>query len=277
VNSTFDDEPLIREPQQPPPATADARSPVRLFALIAIVGLILGVIGAWLWESNGTVPPRNITAAVTGTEAAIATPAVERPLPPLAQMDTFLRAIISALSSNPLLARWLATDDLIRQMADAIDKVSRGQSPARDQPVLKPQGDFEVRGAQRELTIDPESYRRYDRFVEIVASLDPAAVARVYRTIQPRLDEAYRALGRSEGSVDQAVAVALDMLIATPTVKDPIRIVPGKGATYAFADPRLEALTPAQKQLVRMGPQNLEMIHSRLREIADAIATSAKR
>ena len=61
------------------------------------------------------------------------------------------------------------------------------------------------------------------------------------------------------------------MLLATPTVDGPIRIVPGKGATYAFADPRLEALTPAQKHLIRMGPENQRMIQTRLREIRDEL------
>lgn len=275
MSPTFDDEPLIREPERPAePAPPQERSPVRVFAVIAAVGLVIGAIGAWLWESSGVAPPRNTTAAVTGTEAVIATPEAARPLPPLNQMDTFLRALIGAISSHPELLRWLSTDDLIRQMADAIDKISRGQSPARDQAVLKPQQSFETRGSQREMTIDPDSYHRYDNLAAIVASLDPAAIARAYRTIQPRLDEAYRALGRSDSSVDQAVAVALDVLIATPTVNDPIRIVPGKGATYAFADPRLEALSPAQKHLIRMGPRNREMIHSRLQQIADAIAAS---
>ena len=85
------------------------------------------------------------------------------------------------------------------------------------------------------------------------------------------MDEAYRALGRSENSVDQALGVALDVLLATPSVDGPIRIVPGKGATYAFADPRFETLTPAQKHLIRMGPENQRIIQTRLREIRDEL------
>lgn len=283
MSPDFDDEPLIRAPETTPdPETPLQRSPARVFAIIAAVGLVIGGLGAWLWESANRPPAQNASGAVTATDAAIATFEPARPLPPLDQMDTYLRALVGALSSHPELARWLATEGLIRQMADGIDKISRGQSPAKEQTALRPEGTFEISGsappsrgrygeASREMTIDPASYRRYDRFAAIVASLDPAAVARAYRTIQPRLDEAYRALGRSESSVDEAVGVALDVLLATPTVKDPIRIVHGKGATYAFADPRLEALSPAQKHLLRMGPRNLEIIHTRLREIEAAI------
>jgi hypothetical protein len=241
--------------------------------LIAGLGLVAGATGAWWWARSPAAP-----AAADGprvaTDAAVA-PATEpiRPLPPLGQMDIFLRALLGTLSASPEWTRWLATDDLIRQMAHAIDVVARGRSPARELTVLRPDGAFRTTGSPRQLTLDPASYRRFDGLATAVASLDARAVAEVYRTIQPRLEEAYRALGRSESSVDQAVRAALQVLIDTPAVEDPIRLVPGAGATFAYADPRLQTLAPAQKQLIRMGPQNLARVTARLREIKTAIET----
>jgi hypothetical protein len=127
------------------------------------------------------------------------------------------------------------------------------------------------------LTITPESFRRYDRFAALVESLDARAVVEAYRTIQPRLDEAYRALGRSEGGVDTALDIALQALIATPVPVAPVAVVPGKGATYAFRDPALERLSPPQKQLLRMGPDNMRVIQARLREIRAELTNSDKR
>ena len=83
-----------------------------------------------------------------------------RPLPPIGQMDTFLRALLGGLSSSPELARWLATDDLIQQMANGIERVSTGQSAARDVPVLKPGGTFGTSGSSQRATIDSASFRR---------------------------------------------------------------------------------------------------------------------
>jgi hypothetical protein len=40
---------------------------------------------------------------------------------------------------------------------------------------------------------------------------------------------------------------------------------------YQFADPRLEALPGAQKQLVRMGPENTRLIKNKLRSLLDAL------
>jgi hypothetical protein len=162
--------------------------------------------------------------------------------------------------------RWLATDNLIRQMANVIDRVSRGLSPAPEVAVLRPQGDFDVtRG--KEVTVSPANFRRYDGLASVVESLDAKAVVEAYRTIHPRLDEAYRALGRTEGGVDHAIDVALQTLIDTPVPVEPVRVISGKDATYVFADDKYEQLQPAQKQLLRMGPDNIRRIQARLREI----------
>jgi len=254
------------------PAVSRRRTPV-LF--IAIVGLIAGAGGAWWWARERASPAP--AAARTATDTPIAPAAEPVKLPPLGQMDIFLRALLGSLSASPELARWLATDDLIRQMAHAIDLVSRGQSPARELGVLRPEGPLQTSGTPRTVSINPASYRRFDGIARTVASLDPAAVAAAYRTIQPRLDEAYRALGRTSLSVDQAVATALQVLIDTPEAADPIRLAPGPGATLGFADPDLQALPAAQKQLIRMGPENAARVKDTLRRIKIAIETPASR
>lgn len=277
--SDLDDRPLVRAPQaEGVSAEPEAPSSRRMIISIALVGLLLGGLGAWWWaRDRGNAAPVT-TAANSGTEAVITpeSPA-SRPLPPLGQMDTFLRALLGALSTRPELARWLTTDDLIRQMAHAIDRVSRGFSPAADVPVLQPPGPFDPAGPRTEMIIAPASYRRYDGLATLVSSVDARAVADAYHIIQPRLDQAYRGLGRSEGSVDAAVHVALQLLIDTPSISGPVPIVQGKGATYAFADDRLESLRPVQKQLVRMGPENAARVQARLREIKEAIETPRPR
>jgi len=40
---------------------------------------------------------------------------------------------------------------------------------------------------------------------------------------------------------------------------------------YQFADPKLEALPPLQKQLLRMGPENSRRVKAYLRELAAAL------
>src|SRR5262245_2860707 len=109
--SELDDRPLERVsvPEAPPsdakPATATP------LVIIAIAGLIVGAGAAWWWLQSRRAPaPAASTSTSAGTEATVTPSEPARPLPSLDQMDTFLRALLGALSSHPDVARWLATD-----------------------------------------------------------------------------------------------------------------------------------------------------------------------
>ena len=56
-------------------------------------------------------------------------------------------------------------------------------------------------------------------------------------------------------------------LLKTPVVEGDILVVPAN-VGYAYADPKLESLSHAQKQLLRMGPQNVRAVQEKLRAIA---------
>jgi hypothetical protein len=268
-----DDRPLERT-TIPEPGVEATRPAGRYLAVIALVGLAAGAAAAWWWAHAQRSPAPAATVSPQSTDAIVPAPSdPARTLPPLGQMDTFLRALIGGLSAHPDVVRWLSTDGLIQQMANGVDRVSRGQTPARELPAFRPDGEFRIVRRGRNITIDPESFRRYDVLAALVQSLDARAVADAYRTIRPRLDEAYRGLGRAEGGVDDAMRVALQQLIDTPLPAEPIAVVPGRGATYAFADPKFEGLTGAQKQLLRMGPANAERVQARLREFKRALET----
>lgn len=249
-----------------------SQTDTRAIAVIAI-GLVVFVgVGAW-WMSRPT-PWANVTPnAVIATEAPIGKPVLPPvDLPPLDQMDSFLRPLLAALSSRPELANWLATDDLVRQLAAAIDQASAGLSPARDFKVIAPSSTFVAAGHGDGRTIDPASYRRYDGLVRTVTSIDAARIAQIYTTIRPRLNEAYRSMGHPEGNVDAAIARAIDILLDTPNVKDPIALTAGSGG-WAFADEDLEDLTPTQKQLLRMGRPHADALKIWLRALRAALAS----
>jgi hypothetical protein len=245
---------------------------IKPIAVIAALLVLLLVAGAWWFSRPGPRPAGNATPkAVTSTEAPIDKPAPPVNLPPLDQMDTYLRPLLSALSARPELARWLATDDLVRQLAMALDRSSTGDSPARDFKVVKPSAPFTVSSARGKRTIDPASYQRYDGLVTTVTSIDASKVAQIYKTIRPRLNEAYQGLGHANGNVDQALQRTLDYLIDTPVVKDPIVVRETGGAGWAYDDGNLESLMPAQKQLLRMGSANVDKLLVWLRALQSAL------
>lgn len=224
------------------------------FLLVALLGA-----GAW-WMRQSPASTNATSGAVTATEAPVTSPAPPVDLPPLDEMDAFLRPLLQALSNRPELVRWLATDDLVRQLAAAIDQASQGDNPAGGFKELMPPSRMTVERRNNRRTIDPASYRRYDGLVTTVTSIDASAVARIYKTIRPRLNEAYQNMGHPGGSVDTAVKQALDLLLTTPVVKGPVMLEEGAGARWAYADPNLERLTLTQKQLVRMGPAHTDAL-----------------
>lgn len=266
-----DDTPLERTPSTSLGGGPSGGGPSLL--PIAIGGgliVLLLAAGAW-WMSRRPGPANATPAAVTATEAPITAPPPPAPLPPLDGMDPLMRSLLGALSSRPELARWLATDNLVQQLAAAIDKASQGKSSSKEFKAIAPAGPFVTLRAGGRRTIDPAGYRRYDGLVDTVTSIDASAVARVYKTIRPRLNEAYRNMGHPDGDVSHALGQALDILIDTPVVKQPIAVVEGAGARWAYADPKLEALTQTQKQLLRMGPEHVDALLVWLRALRNGL------
>jgi hypothetical protein len=263
---------LDRDGVTPPPAPIPAQRAWKPWVIAAAVALAIGggALTRWWTLQRPAATGDAARPAVAGTDVPLES---GQALPPLDDMDPFLRTLLKGLSARPELAAWLATDNLIQQMAWTVDRVSHGESPARELKVLAPEGSLSTIRVGRTRRIDESSYARYDGLAAAIASVDPAAVASAYRTIQPRLNEAYGALGRTESTVDVAVQQALDVLISTPIPSGPIEVVEGKGATWSFADPSLERLNPAQKHLLRMGPRNAARVIETLKAVRQRLTS----
>jgi len=195
-------------------------------------------------------------------------------LPPLNESDALVRELVKQISSHPRVAAWLATDDLIRNFTIAVENVAEGKTPARQLPMLRPATGFRVLERGDESIIDPRSYERYDALAAATASMDAAGSARLYTTLKPRIEEAYREL--RDSPFDRTFERAIVQLLAAPAQEGPTAVVP-RGVGFGFADPRLEGLTAAQKQLLRMGPRNMRTVQAALRDIALALGIPAER
>lgn len=254
---------LDKTDEQPPPADSGGRRPRAAWIVAAIVLVALAAAGYWRWSRPATPPAE--TGPVTAYRAA---PEPARPagpainLPPLDQSDAMVRQLIAALSSHPRIAAWLATPNLIRTMAVVVENIDSGLSPSRHLRVLRPTPLFRVEGGSRP-TLDAASYARFDGIADAAASIDVAGAAALYAGLRPRLEEAYRELGR-QGSFDAALERAIVTLLQVPVVEAPIPLTLGQGARYEYADERLQALTPPQQQLLRMGPRNVRIIQEKL-------------
>ena len=59
-------------------------------------------------------------------------------------------------------------------------------------------------------------------------------------------------------------------MLAVPVPEQPPELVKGV-LTYRYADPELEALSPAAKHLLRLGPENAREIQEKLRFFRNAL------
>ena len=177
--------------------------------------------------------------------------------------------MVEQISSHPQLAEWLLTPELIRGFVVVVDNIAEGASPAKHLEVAAPEGDFGVRESADRIYLAPTSFQRFDLLVDVIESLDTAGTAELYAAIRPLCQQAYQDLGYPGEDFDGALEKAIRRVQAVPVVEGPIELQ-RKVTAYEFADPTLEDLTPAAKQFLRLGPENLQRLQSKLAELARA-------
>jgi hypothetical protein len=206
------------------------------------------------------IPPR--PAAVTAETAE--TP-VAPALPALEDSDAMVREQLSAAGMGPELDR-LGQQHLAQQGAALIDSLSRGLVLRKLLPVDPPKEAFSVVEQDGQMFMNPAGYNRYNDYAEAIATLDAVALANNFHTMRPLYEQAYGQLGLNPDDFDNALIRMLDRILATPEIDGPIALA-RKSVMYQYADPQLEELTPLQKQLLRMGPDNIRRIKEQARQL----------
>ncbi len=246
-------------------------------ALLAVLGVVaiaaLGLGGWWMWRRSHRAPaPMLVPASSNPAPGAPAAPAAEVAidLPELDASDEVVRRSVAELSSRPEWAAWLVTDDMVRHFVVSVVAVAEGRSPESQLRFLVPKGPFSTQASGERTVVDPGSFRRYDVATATFASLDTEGVARLYRQMHPLIEEAYRELGLPDRTFDETLSVAVGNLLRARVPDTPLEVAP-EGGVYVFSAPDVEALSPAEKHLLRMGPENARRFQTKLREIAGAL------
>jgi DUF3014 family protein len=256
----------------PPPPRRSTNYTVWTATIVAAI-----VVAGGVWYLTSKRPPSSPPAVNVPAPAPQAT-VPERPegplvqaedidLPPLPQTDPIVRELVARLSSHPTIAAWLTTKGLIANFTVATLTIAEGRTPVQFLRPIAPRGRFRTRGAGEELLVDPRSYDRYNPHADAISALDAVGTASLYLTLKPRISDAYRELGYPEGDFDRVLERAIGVLLQTPALDEKVALEP-KGVTYAYSDPKLESLSPAQKQFLRLGPRNSQAIRAKLEEIA---------
>jgi len=268
-----EDQETIR-PYRPEPARKRLLFPVTLAAVAVVAVGLLAVLFVVFrhpsapMTSPAPVAPRLLASASPPAAARVA-------LPSLDDSDPFVRQLAASLSAHPELARWLSRSALVRTLTAVVVNVANGETPRPHLEFLAPKQRFRAsRRPGRLIVPDPAGFAGYDLFADAVASVDAATAVRTYRALAPLFESAYVELGHPEGGFAAALDAAIGALLAVPVPGDDVELVP-HAIGFRYSDPKLEALRPAQKQFLRIGPRNVRLVQGKLREVAAALAAPA--
>ncbi|TAK18597.1 MAG: DUF3014 domain-containing protein [Acidobacteria bacterium] len=273
----YDDLPLGR-PSSPPPAlpSPPRSSPVTrwIVAIAAIVAAGGGLYFWWLTRQPtipSTPPPTAATDVAVGTNRPTRQP-IE--LPALDASDAFFREIVSTLSRHPQLARFLATDGLIRATVLAVEQIGDGKTPAGPLKVLRPTTRLKIMGNESG-KIEPAAYVRWEGNVSALTSIRSREAAQLYVNLEPLFDAAYSDLGHPGAHFTDALTRAINMLLSTPEPgEEPVLLK--RAGFYEHADASLRALKPVQKQFLLLGPDRRASVRAWLSNFAKGLDLAIK-
>lgn len=255
-----------------------------VFALIALAAVAMGV---WRWaiQSDSELAalveqaPQRVREALTAGPLPPAedpaTPAAEPlqhpvttdptiALPMLDASDDAFVADLGAAFGDPAFTRFVATPGLIRRLVVAVDNLPNGRLPMKQRPLKAVRGTLAVTGDDDTLSLAADNYARYTPLVALAERVDAATLAGVYRRHYPLFQQAYQELGYPDGYFNDRLVAVIDHLLAAEPVDGPLRLVQ-PNVLYRYADPALEARSPAHKILLRIGPDNSRRVQALLR------------
>lgn len=248
--------------------------------LLVLAALALAALSYWLFQRYIRLPdlpdaPTGLTSVERPDPAKSRSPEVDMDapaidLPPLDASDEAVRGLIHGISEHPRLVAWLASDELVRRFVASVVNISRGKSPRAHLASLDPGGGFSAEERGGRSYISPRAEARYDAVAIAFSKLDTADLVRFYRAVEPLCREAWSELGEP-GDFGESLHRAIDRLIAVPVPAEPLE-VRRRVTSYVFVDPALESLSPAEKHLLRMGPENQRRVQEKLRALKTALS-----
>ncbi len=275
---------------------------ILVLSLAIVLGIVAG--GVYLFVSKKSAPP--VVAEVPlpldlPIIEEVEEPIVEAPdpvvpeepvveetappepvLPPLNRSDEQFKAALAELDGTARLIALLANDQLIRKGVRAVHALSEGYAVKEYRPIASPPGLFVAEPLAKRGPNDEMLFKIRDagfaRYVEHIAALDavsPEALAQVYRTYYPLLQQAYQELGLPEPDFREVMLKALDQALLPVVLSDEQSVLSRPSVMYVFRDKGVEAMSGLQKLKWRLGPDNAAKVESWVRDFRAALVAGA--
>lgn len=192
-------------------------------------------------------------------------------VPELNDSDNDLLSQLQELSSLKNIVAWSDAQDLARRFVVLVYNLAEGEVAHRYLPLNSP-SPFRAAGSGASLRMSPASYARYDVYADAFAAMDAKRAVSIYQFFWPALKAAFAELGEPRKSLHSEGLKAIDHLLQTPEISGDIKLIQ-PSVFYKYADPSLERLSSAQKQMLRLGPRNSALVKNKLKEIKALLLT----
>jgi hypothetical protein len=248
-------------------------------SLLVIAGGAVFLTGIWPPEEEPapsvTTPPPEPPPAPVVTEIEEPAPepppppppaTAEEPLPRLEESDDAVRDAVGDIPLGTAGQQYLIPGNIIERSASVVYLMAQGDVPYKLLPVSRPKAAFPISDDGTRVVTDPAGFERYDALSQWLRSLDLEALLASTEWFIPLFREAWSYYGEDPAAFDMAVVMTLDLIITTPEVDLSEARLIRKEAVWIFEDPAIEALAPIQKQVLRMGPDNAEIVKAKAAE-----------
>ena len=225
---------MVQPPVDPAPAPIEAEVPEALIAVPVAT------------EVQPKIPPAPVVSEETG--------------------DRYARESIDAVNGGKALAQFVAGDYVVERAVAIIDALRRGEVPYKLLPVGKPSTTFPISDDGLRVTLDAAGFSRYDGFAQWVGGLDTTVLVSLLNDYEMIATQALTRMGVSDFDIRSAVVAATTQILSTPQVAVDAELM-RREANWVYMDPELEALSSLQKQVLRMGPENADIIQQKARDI----------
>ena len=229
---------MVQPSVEPAPAPVAAEAPAALIAAPVVT------------EVQPKIPPAPVVSEETG--------------------DQYARESIDAVNGGKALAPFVAGDYVVERAVAITDALRRGEVPYKLLPVGKPSTSFPISDNGLRVTLDTAGFSRYDGFAQWVGGLNTPALVSLLNDYEMIATQALTRIGVTDFDIRSAVLAATTQILSTPQVGADAELM-RREANWVYMDPELEALSSLQKQVLRMGPENADIVQQKARDIRGAL------
>jgi hypothetical protein len=151
---------------------------------------------------------------------------------------------------------------------------AQGYRIAKHMSFLRLEEPFSVEQDENGEYIAPKSFHRYDKLAQSIQMIDAKAAVEFYQKARPLMLQVFSEFSYPQDiTLETIIKKAAAEMLAAPTIEGHILLY-RPSVYYRFADLKVEALSPVQKQMIRMGTENTRIIQAKVREFLVELAKS---